>query len=144
MRLTLQLQDRSPQGSFIESASPRAIEGLIVALATPDTLSFTFANRSLSKSPALPAQRIIWFEDVRRLPARSARDTVATRLDARAANGAGLRIDERQCSVIERTQVLDRDRHLDLKTQKLSRMLRLKCQGPPVSQEASDYVISDF
>jgi len=99
-RLTLQLQDRNPQGSFIESASPRAIEGLIVALATPDTLSSIFANRSLSKSPALPAQRIIWFEDVRRLPARGARDTVVTRLDARAANGAGLRIDERQRCVV--------------------------------------------
>src|SRR6266850_539576 len=105
--LTLQLQNRSPQGSFIKSASPRPAEGIILAMGTPDSLSSVFANRRFSKLTALPTHGVVFSEHARCLPARGTGDAVVTRLDARAADCAGQGIDERQRGVVERTKVMD-------------------------------------
>ena len=101
MRLALQLENRSPQGPFIESTRPRPGELIVIALAAAYTLALVRIDRGLSKLSTLPTQDVIFSEYARCLPARRTRHAVVARLDASPAHGAGLRIDERQGSVVD-------------------------------------------
>ena len=103
MRLALQLENRSPQGSLIESTRPRPGELIVIAPAAAYTLALVGIDRGLSKLSALPTQDVIFSEYARYLPAPCTRHAVVARLDARSAHGAGLRIDQRQGSVVDGT-----------------------------------------
>ena len=81
-----------------------------------DFLAPILADRGFGKLTALPAQRVVFGKHASRLPARGAGNAVMARLDAGAAHRAGLGVDECQSGVVERTQMMDRERQIELKT----------------------------
>ena len=101
MRLAFQRQDRNPQSSFVKPAGARAVKRVIVARAATNVLALLQADRSRSKQPALPAQSVVFAEQLSCVPAVTAGDAVMTRLNAVAADGARLRIDEREGGVVK-------------------------------------------
>ena len=69
MRLTLQLQDGSSQGAFIESTSARIGERVVIAMAAANILAPTPVDRGRSKCSALPAYGVFFSKHPGRLPA---------------------------------------------------------------------------
>src|SRR5713226_9051124 len=115
MRHPFQLQHGSAQGAFVKSASPRGGEAVFVTLAAANALTSVFGNSCPRERAALPAESVVVCKQPSRFPTRCARHAVMARFNAAAANGTGLWIDEREGSVVESAQVMDRGSQVDLK-----------------------------